>query len=160
MSRPVELDPDLISEEERQQYKEAFDMFDDDNSGFITVNEIYRVMRNNGYEMPMEEIKAMVADLDDDNSGHITFDEFMKFMKKVKADDNSPLSEEDEVLRAFQTFDKDKSGYISCLEFRHILCNLGDKLTSEEVDEIFKEADLNHDGKLEYKEFIDFWKNK
>ena len=31
---------------------------------------------------------------------------------------------------------------------------------TEEVEEVFKEADLDHDGKLDYKEFVDFWKNK
>lgn len=37
---------------------------------------------------------------------------------------------------------------ISAAEFRHILCNLGDKLTDEEVSEVIRETDLTGDGNI------------
>jgi Ca2+-binding EF-hand superfamily protein len=147
-----------IPEEKRQEYKEAFDMFDHDGSGIISVDEIYRVMKNMGNEMSMDEIKFMISDLDHDGSGTIDFEEFITFMQRTQVSEE--ISEEEEVIRAFQSFDKDGNGWLSCDEFRHILCNLGDKFSEEEVLEIFKEADLNNDGKIEYREFVDFWKNK
>ena len=147
-----------VPEDKLNEYKEAFDMFDKDHSGNISIDELYQVMKNMGNEISMEEIKSMVADLDEDNSGEIDFKEFITFCKRVETVEN--LTEEEEVIRAFKTFDKDGSGTLSCSEFKHILCNLGDKFTEEEVMEIFNEADLNHDGELNYAEFVSFWKDK
>ena len=147
-----------IPEEKRQEYKEAFDMFDSNKTGHITAEEIYNVMRNMGNELPLEEIKGMIADLDNDGSGEIDFEEFITFMQMTQSTED--LTDEEEVIRAFMTFDKDGNGWLSMDEFKHILCNLGDKFTEQECLEIFKEADLDHDGKLQYREFVDFWKSK
>lgn len=147
-----------IPEEKRQEYKEAFDMFDSNKTGHITAEEIYNVMRNMGNELPLEEIKGMIADLDNDGSGQIDFEEFITFMQMTQSSEE--LTDEEEVIRAFMTFDKDGNGWLSMDEFKHILCNLGDKFTEQECLEIFKEADLDHDGKLQYREFVDFWKSK
>jgi len=40
--------------------------------------------------------------------------------------------------------------FISSAELRHVMTNLGEKLTDEEVDEMIKEADLDGDGTVNY----------
>ena len=40
---------------------------------------------------------------------------------------------EEELKEAFRVFDKDGNGFISAAELRHIMTNLGEKLTDEEV---------------------------
>ncbi len=49
-----------------------------------------------------------------------------------------------------KVFDKDGNGFISAAELRHVMTNLGEKLTDEEVDEMIKEADLDGDGMVNY----------
>ena len=46
---------------------------------------------------------------------------------------------------------KDGNGFISAQELRHVMTNLGEKLTDEEVDEMIREADLDGDGMVIYK---------
>ena len=53
---------------------------------------------------------------------------------------------EEEILEAFKVFDKDGNGFISAAELRHVMTNLGEKLTDEEVDEMIREADVDGDG--------------
>lgn len=54
----------------------------------------------------------------------------------------------------FSVFDKDGNGYISAAELRHVMTNLGEKLTDEEVDEMIREADIDGDGQVNYEEFV------
>jgi len=42
----------------------------------------------------------------------------------------------------------------SAAELRHIMTNLGEKLTDEEVDEMIREADIDGDGQINYEEFV------
>ena len=41
---------------------------------------------------------------------------------------------EEELIEAFKVFDRDGNGFISAAELRHVMTNLGEKLTDEEVD--------------------------
>lgn len=49
-----------------------------------------------------------------------------------------------------RVFDKDGNGLINAAELRHVMTNLGEKLTDQEVDEMMKEADIDGDGQLNY----------
>ena len=60
---------------------------------------------------------------------------------------------EEDIIEAFRVFDKDGNGTISAAELRHVMTNLGEKLADEEVDEMIREADVNGDGIIDYKEF-------
>lgn len=57
---------------------------------------------------------------------------------------------EEELRNAFRLFDKDKNGHISVDELRFVVTKLGDRLTDEEVEEMFANADVNNDGEINY----------
>ncbi len=46
------------------------------------------------------------------------------------------------------------------LQLRHVMTNLGEKLTDEEVDEMIREADVDGDGQINYEEFVKMMMSK
>lgn len=146
-----------IPEERLAEFKDAFDMYDKDKSGNISVKELCQLFKTLGHSIPETEIRDLVDSVDTSGKGEITFDEFVTLLLKVESQNET---EEEEVIRAFKVFDRDGNGSLSCAEFKHILTNLGDKFTEAEVEEIFKEADLDGDGQIDYYEFVNFWKSK
>ena len=50
----------------------------------------------------------------------------------------------------FQTFDKENNGFIPAAELRHVMMNIGEKLSDEEVDVMIQEADIDGDGQINY----------
>ena len=57
---------------------------------------------------------------------------------------------EEEIKEAFRVFDKDGNGFISKDELKHVMQSLGENLTSEEVEEMIREADIDGDGQVNY----------
>ncbi|KAL6281743.1 hypothetical protein ACE6H2_018624 [Prunus campanulata] len=96
------------------------------------------------------------GDVDADQNGTIDFSEFLNLMARKMKDTDS----EEELKEAFKVFDKDQNGFISAAELRHVMANLGEKLTDEEVDEMIREADEDGDGQVNYEEFVRMMLNK
>ena len=54
----------------------AFSAFDVNDSGFITADDLIRMMRSVGEIISVEEARDMIREGDKDNDGKISFDEF------------------------------------------------------------------------------------
>ena len=55
-----------------------------------------------------------------------------------------------DVVRHFPVFDRDGDGFITTRELRHVMHNIGERLSDEELDNMMREADVNGDGKIDY----------
>ena len=49
-----------------------------------------------------------------------------------------------------RVFDVDGTGRVSAAELREVLTSLGEKLTEEEVEELFSEGQVDEDGMIDY----------
>lgn len=139
-----------LTEAQITEFKEAFALFDKDGDGTITTKELGTVMRALNQNPTEAELADMINEVDADGSGSIDFPEFLTLMARKMKDQDT----EEEIKEAFKVFDKDGNGFISAAELRHVMTNLGEKLTDEEVDEMIKEADIDKDGQINYQEFI------
>jgi len=141
---------DQLTEEQINEFKEAFSLFDKDGDGTITTLELGTVMRSLGQNPTDAELQDMINEVDKDGNGEIDFPEFLSMMAKKFRDTDS----EEEIRQAFQVFDKDGNGYISATELKAVMESLGEKLSDKEVDAMIKEADLDGDGGINYQEFV------
>lgn len=141
---------DLLTEEQIAEFREAFSLFDRDGDGSITTKELATVIRSLGQNPTEAEIQDMINEVDTDGNGTIDFREFLDLMAHKMKDFDS----DEELREAFKVFDKDQNGYISAAELRHVMINLGEKLTEEEVEMMIKEADTDGDGQVNYEEFV------
>merc|ERR1712039_153691 len=95
-----------LSQQQKNEIKAAFDLFDSDGSGDIDAKELHVAMNALGLEATKDEIEKMIADVDEDGSGEIEFEEFL-LMMKPKMLNQDP---KEEMIKLFSFFDEDKRG--------------------------------------------------
>merc|ERR1712195_228039 len=98
-----------LSEEQLDEVREAFGLFDADASGSIDVRELKAAMRALGFGIKNEELKKMVADVDTDGSGMIEFGEFLEMMTGKMGEKDS----REDIEKVFKLFDDDNTNKIS-----------------------------------------------
>ena len=73
-----------ISERDpREEILKAFKLFDDDNTGKVSLKNLKRVARELGETMTDEELQEMIDEADRDGDGEISEEEFIRVMKKT-----------------------------------------------------------------------------
>eukprot|EP00929_Paragymnodinium_shiwhaense_P033591 TRINITY_DN18414_c0_g1_i1.p1 TRINITY_DN18414_c0_g1~~TRINITY_DN18414_c0_g1_i1.p1 ORF type:complete len:1251 (+),score=348.94 TRINITY_DN18414_c0_g1_i1:210-3962(+) len=70
--------------EEIEEFKNLFEMFDEDDSGSIGEVELGGMLRWLGFPSTMELQQELMAEVDIDRSGFLDFDEFLKVMRKYR----------------------------------------------------------------------------
>merc|ERR1712080_402662 len=128
-----------LTEEQIEEIREAFNLFDADNSGAIDVRELKAAMRALGFEVKKEELKKMISDIDNDGNG-IEFGEFLEKM--------------------FKLFDDDNTGKISLRNLRRVAQELGENIDEEELQDMINQADRDGDGEINIDEFYRIMKKK
>ena len=118
-----------LSESQKNEIKQAFDLFDTSGSGTIESKELKVALRALGFEPKKEEIRKMIADADRDGSGVIDFPEFLDMMTQKMAERDP----REEMLKAFRLFDDDETGKISFKNLKRVAKELGENMTDDEI---------------------------
>ncbi|XP_074649951.1 uncharacterized protein LOC141905096 [Tubulanus polymorphus] len=139
-----------LTEEQKQEMREAFDLFDSSGTGTIDTKELKVAMRALGFEPKKEEIRKMIANIDKDATGSIDFTDFISMMTQKMSEKDS----KEEILKAFRLFDDDDTGKISFRNLKRVAKELGENLTDEELQEMIDEADRDGDGEINEQEFL------
>jgi calmodulin len=142
-----------LSDEERAEFKEIFDLVDEDHSGNISIKELKKLMETLRLHPTDQELEAMMKEVDTDGSGEIDFEEFVTVMSRRVQADYTP----EQLKSAFKVFETDNVPSVlgSSVLLEHALTTYGsDKLTPEEAAELLSTVDPEHTGRIHYIEFI------
>merc|ERR1712159_187870 len=139
-----------LDDKQKQEIKEAFDLFDTDGSGNIDVKELTVAMKALGCEPKPGEIEKMIADVDDDGGGEIGYPEFLKMMTH-KILNKDP---KEDMLKAFRLFDDDSTGFVTFKNLKRVAKETNQTLDDTELEEMMTDADKDGDGQLNEEEWL------
>ncbi|KAM6987066.1 centrin-3 [Aplochiton taeniatus] len=139
-----------LTEEQKNEIKEAFELFDTDKDKEIDYHELKVAMRALGFEVKKVDVLKILKDYDRQGSGKITFDDF----NEVVTDRMLERDPKEEMLKAFKLFDDDESGKISLRNLRRVARELGENITDEELRSMIDEFDTDGDGEINQEEFV------
>mmetsp|Transcript_24967 Transcript_24967/g.27640 ORF Transcript_24967/g.27640 Transcript_24967/m.27640 type:complete len:175 (-) Transcript_24967:56-580(-) len=139
MQRKVFEKPGL-TEDEIEEIREAFNLFDTDGSGTIDPKELKAAMESLGFENKNPTIYNMIADLDcNDNSRGINFDQFLDAITTRLGNRET----KEGIYRIFQLFDDDGSGTVNIHNLRRVSKELGETMGMDELKEMLERAASN-----------------
>ena len=137
-----------LTKERVLKYREVYARYGKKNGGKIAPQNLGRVMRFLGKNPSEAELRDMVEKVDADRKGTIEFHDFLNMMQTKK--DYSDC--ENEINEAFRVFDKEGNGLVSVAELKDALKSQGEKLTEEEVEELFKFGETDDIGFIKYQD--------
>uniref|UniRef100_A0A2K6RUQ3 Calmodulin-like protein 4 n=1 Tax=Rhinopithecus roxellana TaxID=61622 RepID=A0A2K6RUQ3_RHIRO len=140
----------FLSQDQINEYKECFSLYDKQQRGKIKATDLMVALRCLGASPTPWEVQQHLQTHGIDGNGELDFSTFLTIMHmQIKQEDPKK-----EILLAMLMADKEKKGYIMASDLRSKLTSLGEKLTHKEVDDLFREADIEPNGKVKYDEFI------
>mmetsp|Transcript_15954 Transcript_15954/g.24041 ORF Transcript_15954/g.24041 Transcript_15954/m.24041 type:complete len:166 (-) Transcript_15954:151-648(-) len=139
-----------LSDDQKLELREAFELFDADKTGSIDLHELKVLMRALGFDVKKPDIVRMVHDVDPNNSGSVDYPQFLEIMTDRYAERNP----EEEIIKAFQLFDDDHSGRISLRNMKRVARELGENLSEDELQAMIDEFDRDQDGEISGDEFM------
>ena len=119
----------LQDSDSEEELREAFKVFDKDGNGFISAAEVSSLVAVNRLACAC--------------TGCVSLTKWVQTRLAY-------------MMRVVHTPVKAKNHNVASwfLQLRHVMTNLGEKLTDEEVDEMIREADVDGDGQVNYEEFV------
>lgn len=134
-----------LSQDEIEELREAFNLFDADGSGTIDAKELKTAMESLGYKDKNRMVFQMLENLS--GGDELDFNAFLDLMTAKISDTDS----REDIDKVFHLFTDGPT--ITIQDLQRVSRELGESLTSEELQEMVDRADLNGDGGIDASEF-------
>merc|ERR1711973_853510 len=135
-----------FSQEQLDMYKDCFKMMDINKDGVIDKNDLRGAFDNVGVLMSEGELDGLLGEI----SGPCTYDNMVKMFQEKMAGEGS--DSDDLIIQAFKAYDIE--GKMDVKMFQHALKTWGDKMSKDEIDDIFGEFDIDEDYMCKTKEVL------
>mmetsp|Transcript_2204 Transcript_2204/g.5134 ORF Transcript_2204/g.5134 Transcript_2204/m.5134 type:complete len:184 (-) Transcript_2204:129-680(-) len=144
-----------LTAEQKQECKEAFDLFDADGSGEIDENEMRMAMKQLGFDAKPSEVNKMIALADQDGDGVLNFEEFCIMVGPQMSEKETPM----EIDRGFALIagraaragidGGSKEDQITLEDLRQVAREVfqfsGEEIREEQIRALIAEADQGDD---------------
>lgn len=135
----------MFDQNQIQEFKEAFNMIDQNHDGFVDKEDLHDMLASLGKDPTDDYLEDMMKQ----SPGPINFTMFLTlFGEKLNGTDP-----EDVIRNAFACFDDDATGRVHEDLLKEAMMTMGDRFTDEQVDDILRDAPIDKDGFLDYLKF-------
>lgn len=159
-----------LTEEQREEIQEAFNLFDLDKDGYIDYHELKVAMKALGFDLPKAEILEILqtngvqaGQQAGGPKGKQTAGQFQapprlllqyETFQALMAQRIAARNPQDEINRAFDLFDEGSKGRITLEDLTRVARELGENLQHEELVAMIDEFDMSGDHSISRQEFI------
>ena len=143
-----------LGDKKSKEYINAFERFDKDYDGFISIDDLAEIMKKIGRPVNEGELQDVKGEINPNDNSIFDLKEYMSIMDKRNREKDS----DEDLLTIFQTIDKDENDLIGPTELLNFMDALGHKVSQEETEEMIKEFDEDGDGYCTFKEFVKMMK--
>jgi calcium-dependent protein kinase len=144
----------FLTDIEIKTLKEQFRLIDKDNSGMISVQELQGVMKELGYGDTEKEIMKIMKTIHvEDDKPVINYSEFI-----AATLDGKIFLTKEKLWAVFKYFDTDNTNFITVENLSEAFHRTGRNVPISELEDMIREADLGHDGKVSFDEFMQLMK--
>ena len=143
-------DVNSTNDKKSREYIDAFERFDKDYDGYISIEDLAEIMAKVGKPLDPGELQDLKGEINPNDNNMFDLKEFMSIMKRRSRDKDC----DDDLLTIFRIIDKDENNLIGSDELLKYMNSLGHKISEEEAEEMIKEFDSDGDGFCTFKEFV------
>jgi len=144
-----------LSEAEMKQYREMFSFLDPGATGFISMEQLEKAMKEAGFQNPQKEVESIVTRVNNQgNKNLITYTAFLTVMLS-----GEEIYTPEKILAAFKHFDVNKSGVVSIENIKEVMARSGRRVSESEIRKMIQGVPLQKEGKInleEFKKIMDF----
>lgn len=142
-----------IPDEVLAAWKELFSLFDFQSTGLIRTEDLGTVLRGLGHNVTEARVSELVNSYDAPGSGSMDFQTFYAMMREQGDSLPGPCTPA-AALSHFAPFDMHREGALPAADLVHLLRNLGEPLTRDDVDALLCELYIDGDNKINLREMV------
>lgn len=140
----------VVSEDELDDIKERYELFDKKGDGKIDCAQIIDVLRACGLNPLKPDVDKIIKDSELEGK-RIELENFCSIYEQISKAPGQATFED--MVEAFKTYDKESNGIVDSAQIRQLLINMGDTLTEAEAETILSPHE-DEKGNISYQNLI------
>mmetsp|Transcript_53403 Transcript_53403/g.155696 ORF Transcript_53403/g.155696 Transcript_53403/m.155696 type:complete len:167 (-) Transcript_53403:77-577(-) len=137
-----------LMQDEIEEMKEAFDLFDVDGSQRINPRDLRSCMQALNLRRN-QVVLHILSDLERQGAQPLDFGRFVDLMSAKMGERDT----REDVSKVFRLFDDDRTGRITARNLQRVARELGEEVPMEDLEEMIARADSDADGQVTLDDF-------